>query len=180
MHRDSGRIKISRMLIGVTIAIGWVKLLSQPFPPFRRIPAASIRTMLITASAIVTFMSLVGGFIPNRPIILDSPIKSSTVAMYSLYSVASGPSMSFVKPSSQFTAVSARICRFPGFQTFIPLVRNRESSTRTAITTQLITTDSAIWMPPNIGIVKAVSTLSLATSSAAISFICLQHSFPLQ
>ena len=74
MHRDSGRITSSRILIGVTIATGCEKLFSQPFAPFARIPATSISTILMSERPTVTFRSLVGGFSPNRPITLDTPI----------------------------------------------------------------------------------------------------------
>lgn len=54
--------------------IGSAKLFKNPFVPFFRTPAASIKMMLISASAPVTPTSFVGDFNPNRPIILANPI----------------------------------------------------------------------------------------------------------
>ena len=51
----------------------------QPFMPLARIPLISINTMLISASAIVTFISLVGGFIPKIPMIFARPIYNRMV-----------------------------------------------------------------------------------------------------
>ena len=64
----------SKILIGVTITIGSLKLLNQPLTPFLCIPAYWIRIILISASPAVTFKSFVGGFIPNRPIMFETPI----------------------------------------------------------------------------------------------------------
>lgn len=57
IQRDTGRMKISRMLIGNTTGVGSAKLFSHFFPPFAWIPANSINTMLMIARAAVTFMS---------------------------------------------------------------------------------------------------------------------------
>ena len=162
MHSESGRMKTSRMLIGVTIAIGSVKLCSHPLPPFARMPAASIRMILIKDRAIVTFISFVGGFTPNTPMIFAKPMNSSTVDMYSLYCRACSPSISPVKLSSQLTMHSAASCLLPGFLTFMFLVSQIHRNVMIAMTTHVITTDSAIWIFPPI--VKAVSTVSSSTS----------------
>ena len=79
-----------------------------------RIPLTSINTILISAKAIVTFISLVGGFIPNMPMIFASPIYNRMVEMYVEYSLAFSPSMDIVKSSSHMTILSAKICFLPG------------------------------------------------------------------
>ena len=79
MQSASGRITTSIRLIGSIMAMGCVKLFSHPLTPFLRIPAPSIRIMLMTAKPAVTFRSFVGGFIPTRPITFAMPIKISTL-----------------------------------------------------------------------------------------------------
>lgn len=74
MHKDNGRITISSTMIGATNGTGFAKCLTQCFNPFLCIPEYSIRHILITASAIVTFRSFVGGLNPNNPMILAIPI----------------------------------------------------------------------------------------------------------
>lgn len=68
IHSDSGRIKISRIFIGVMIGIGSAKLCANRFGPFSMTPLASMRIILISDSATVTFMSFVGGLKPIIPI----------------------------------------------------------------------------------------------------------------
>ena len=68
MHRLVGRMAISRMFMGVMTGVGAARLLRKPMPPRARMPAPSISTMLISASAAVTSRSFVGGLTPNTPI----------------------------------------------------------------------------------------------------------------
>ena len=110
MHKDKGRVNTSRILIGVTTATGCVKLFIQPFIPFARIPLISIKIILISANAIVTFISLVGGFIPKMPMMFARPIYNRMVEMYVLYSLAFSPSMEIVNLSNHNTMLSATIC----------------------------------------------------------------------
>ena len=154
--------------MGVTTATGWVKLLIQPFNPFVRIPLTSINTILISAKAIVTFISLVGGFIPNMPMIFASPIYNRMVEMYVEYSLAFSPSMDIVKSSSHMTILSATICFLPGLWTLSPRVNQAESKTSIAMTTHVMTTDSLIAKGP---IVNAVSTFNWSSSSFVNSSI---------
>ncbi len=74
IQSDNGRITISSTMIGVTNGTGFAKCLTQCSTPFPRIPATSTRIILITASAIVTFMSFVGGLNPNSPITFECKI----------------------------------------------------------------------------------------------------------
>ena len=55
IHRLVGRMAISRMFMGVMMAVGAVRLLRKPTPPRAWIPAYSMRQMLIKARAAVTF-----------------------------------------------------------------------------------------------------------------------------
>ena len=179
IHRDRGLMNTSRILIGVTIAIGSVKLLIHPPTPFLRMPAASTRMILISASAAVTFRSLVGGFIPNNPMILDMPRYNSTLTRYGTYRFPSSPIIPVTMPSSFVTIVSATSCRLLTLCTLRLLVRIIDKIRMTAMTTHVITTDSAIssCTPPIRGrpagslIENAVSQFSSFSSSDANSSI---------
>ena len=75
IHRDVGLIASSRILIGSMIGTGSAKLLRNHLSPLLWNPAYSIRIMLISDNAMVTFMSFVGGVNPNTPAILAIPMK---------------------------------------------------------------------------------------------------------
>ena len=173
IHRESGLMNISKILMGVRIAIGFVKRFIHPPSPNARIPAASTKTMLITARAAGIFKSFVGGFMPKIPVKFTNPIKRSTDAIYVLYPAASSPRVPFVKASSFTTISSAICCLFPGFRTRRFLPRKKARRIRIAITIQVTNTDSEMGIPPKIGIVKAVSTFNSSNrdrASFSISF----------
>ena len=65
IHSDTGRMNISIMLIGVTMAMGSAKLCMNRLNPFCFHPEYSIRKMLMIASPAVTFKSFVGGLKPE-------------------------------------------------------------------------------------------------------------------
>ena len=71
MHRLVGRMAISRMFMGVITGVGAARLLKKPAPPRAWMPEYSMRQMLMSASAAVTFRSLVGGLMPNTPMRLE-------------------------------------------------------------------------------------------------------------
>lgn len=123
---------------------GFGKALDPSAHTFLRIPAASTRTILIRASAAVTFRSLVGGFIPNNPMILDMPRYNSTLTRYGTYRLPSSPIIPVTMPSSFVTIVSATSCRLLTLCTLRLLVRIIDKIRMTAMTTQVITTDSAM------------------------------------
>ena len=74
IQSESGLINTSNTLIGKTIGIGSAKLFNHPLVPFCLTPATSIRTILMTASATVTFISFVGGLNPIKPIRFAIPM----------------------------------------------------------------------------------------------------------
>ena len=167
----------------------FIRSLENAFDPSRmaafflgpkvRMPAASTRMILISASAAVTFRSLVGGFIPNNPMILDMPRYNSTLTRYGTYRFPSSPIIPVTMPSSFVTIVSATSCRLLTLCTLRLLVRIIDKIRMTAMTTHVITTDSAIssCTPPISGrpagslIENAVSQFSSLSSSDANSSI---------
>ena len=75
----AGTVSTILTFIGAIISVGLPRCLKKPKKPcFLRV-APSIRIMLIKARAIVTLRSLVGGFMPNIPMIFAVPIYISTV-----------------------------------------------------------------------------------------------------
>ena len=74
IHRLVGRMAISRMFMGVMMGVGAVRLLRKPLPPRAWMPEYSMRQMLMSASAAVTFRSFVGGLMPNTPMRFEQAI----------------------------------------------------------------------------------------------------------
>ena len=102
---------ISRMFIGVMMGVGAVRLLRKPTPPCAWMPAYSISTMLIRASAAVTFRSFVGGLMPNTPIRLEQAMYRATDIRYGTYRLPFSPSRPMKKSLMVVTTSSRMACR---------------------------------------------------------------------
>ena len=120
-------------------------------------------SMLITARAAVTPMSLVGGVRPKIPTMFDRPMYRATVPSHGAKGRQWEPMFSLTNPLRNCTALSSAICTLPGSRTLSFRVSSRAARARTAITIHDTTTDSDTGIPPSTGMVKAVSFPSSLT-----------------